>query len=545
MNLSFSSVRSNGLWRHGLGVAVMLASLAGSAFARQADSRLNPAEVAAEASPGVVMIETPSGSGSGVVVESSGVIVTNLHVVRGDTEVVIRMSNGDIFEDVEVVDVDARRDIVLLKIKAFNLPTVRLGDSDGVEIGEPVVVIGSPRGLAQSVTTGIVSAIRDSGDGYRLFQTDAAASPGSSGGGMFDDAGELIGIVSLKVDEAENINFALPSNYVRGLIDTEATMTLAELAERYPASGSREVWADDDADGLALEVLPELLAESAFEYDDLGDNVWGVAYPDARNVENLYVVVTPLGDLVLSQSFLVDLPPLSPEEMRQLLELNYDRNLIKVGIDPEGDLSVLNETEAAVLDAVALDRIVGNIALVTDEVAGLVVANRDGVRASQRLNETATLEPLDMKTGSDRERFELSKGTSLDLDMTEWRFDGIDEDGSKIWVHVDGDVYLKVIAERIEIPYDTLLETVVQNAMTVGEDVKVRRQGFRMVNGVRMMWLEMDAAISGIPFAFYSHVYSGERGSIQIHAWTGRNLLGQYRESIERAIAGFRVEPVR
>src|SRR6185503_20579639 len=96
-----------------------------------------------------------------------------------------------------------------------------------------VVLVGSPRGLDLTVSDGVISAVRET-DGHRLLQTSAAASPGSSGGGMFNELGELIGIVSQKLDGGDNLNFAIPVNYVRGLLSTQPRMTLAELAAKYP-----------------------------------------------------------------------------------------------------------------------------------------------------------------------------------------------------------------------------------------------------------------------------------------------------------------------
>src|SRR4029077_1447787 len=171
---------------------------------------------------------------SGVIVDATGVFVTNFHVIRGDATASVKLANGDVYDDVSVVDVDERKDLVLLKIKAFGLVPAALGNSDQEQAGDRVILIGSPRGLEQSVSDGLISAVRDSGEGYRLFQTSAAASPGSSGGGMFNEFGELIGIVSSKITNGENLNFGIPVNYMRGLLSLQSRMTLAELAAKIP-----------------------------------------------------------------------------------------------------------------------------------------------------------------------------------------------------------------------------------------------------------------------------------------------------------------------
>lgn len=180
----------------------------------------------------VVTIQTPSGFGSGVLVDASGVIVTNLHVVKGEVKATVTLANNDVYDDVAVVEADPRKDLVLLKIKGFNLPALELGDSETLLVGQPVYAIGAPRGLELTLSEGIVSGMRDSGEGYRVIQTTAAISPGSSGGGLFNQHGQLVGITTFRVKGGENLNFAVPINYVRGLLSTEAKYSLADLKQR-------------------------------------------------------------------------------------------------------------------------------------------------------------------------------------------------------------------------------------------------------------------------------------------------------------------------
>ena len=133
-------------------------------------------------SPAIVTIQTPSGFGSGVLVDPTGVIVTNLHVVEGDSSATVTLANGDIYDDVQVIAVDERRDIVIIKIAGFQLPTVEFGDSDDVVVGEGVFAIGSPQGLDLTISDGIISGKRrDPGDegSWRPHSLAAAASTSS------------------------------------------------------------------------------------------------------------------------------------------------------------------------------------------------------------------------------------------------------------------------------------------------------------------------------------------------------------------------------
>jgi hypothetical protein len=235
-------------------LVAMFAAAVSAQTAVSADVSLDAAGVFKRASAAVVGITTPTGSGSGVIVDPSGVIATNLHVVRGDLHAIVTLANHDSYDDVEVIDVDPRKDLVLLKVKAFKLPALALGDSDEVSVGNAVYAIGAPKGLELTLTEGIVSALRDSGDGYRVIQTSAAMSPGSSGGGLFNGHGDLIGITTYKIEGGENLNFAVPVNYIRGMLATTAKLSLAALAAKYPATDAATTAAGGTASTIAAAV---------------------------------------------------------------------------------------------------------------------------------------------------------------------------------------------------------------------------------------------------------------------------------------------------
>ncbi len=191
-------------------------------------------EIAKAYGRAVVLIETLDergnvmGQGSGFIVTPAGAIVSNLHVVRGAARIRVRMIEGDVYLTDRIVAIDEVRDLVIVKIDGFNLPTVKLGDSDRTESGEPIVAISSPEGLANTISTGILSGVRRL-DTHRVFQITAPISDGSSGGAVFNSAGEVIGIVTWLMKSGQNINFALPVNYARGMISDEVRMTIAQL----------------------------------------------------------------------------------------------------------------------------------------------------------------------------------------------------------------------------------------------------------------------------------------------------------------------------
>jgi serine protease Do len=163
----------------------------------------------AAASPSVVQIETETAQGSGVIISADGLIMTNEHVVAGATAIIVLTQEGR--RAVAAVQAaDATADIALLKINLEGLPAAMLGAVATVAPGIDVVAIGSPMGLTQTVSRGVLSSIRVL-NGRRVIQTDAAVSPGSSGGPLLNDRAEVIGIVSFKLSDplVEGLNFAL------------------------------------------------------------------------------------------------------------------------------------------------------------------------------------------------------------------------------------------------------------------------------------------------------------------------------------------------
>lgn len=201
-------------------------------------------DVAEKVSKGVVSIITStkttnffgqstdsSAAGTGMVVTGDGYILTNKHVVNGASKVIVVLDDGTTYEDVEVVATDPLNDIAFLKIKnASDLPTVTLGDSKTLHVGQQVIAIGNALGEYQNtVTSGIISGIGRSvtasdGSGYNaetlsdMIQTDAAINSGNSGGPLVNAAGEVIGINTATSSTAENMGFAIPVSSVKGML---------------------------------------------------------------------------------------------------------------------------------------------------------------------------------------------------------------------------------------------------------------------------------------------------------------------------------------
>lgn len=175
--------------------------------------------------------------GSGFIVDSSGKIVTSLHVISSLKTIKVKLASGEVYDSVRIRAFDERRDLAIIQVAGFALPTCRLGNSSDVQQGEPVLLVGAGSGLEGSVTGGIVSAIRDLPEGLKVIQTDAAANPGNSGGPLFNSRSEVIGVLGFKLRGSEGQNFAIPINYARGLLESATgDLDLSALRAKAPDS---------------------------------------------------------------------------------------------------------------------------------------------------------------------------------------------------------------------------------------------------------------------------------------------------------------------
>jgi serine protease Do len=160
--------------------------------------------------------------GSGFIISNDGYIFTNNHVVENTDKILVKISDGKEYE-AKIIGTDPKTDIALIKIKPDNgLPTVALGDSDVLRVGEWVIAIGNPFGLEQTVTAGIVSAkgrVIGAGAYDNFIQTDASINPGNSGGPLFNMQGKVIGINTAIVAQGQGIGFAIPINMAKGILE--------------------------------------------------------------------------------------------------------------------------------------------------------------------------------------------------------------------------------------------------------------------------------------------------------------------------------------
>jgi Do/DeqQ family serine protease len=251
---------------------------------------------------------TAQSLGSGVIVDPSGLVVTNHHVIEGMTEVKVALSDHREFE-ADIVLRDPRSDLAVLKIKgAEKFPVLELGDSDAIEVGDFVIALGNPFGVGQTVTQGIISALARTQAGisdYGFFiQTDAAINPGNSGGALVDLNGRLVGINSAiysRSGGSMGIGFAIPVNMVKGVI---AAAKDGGKAVRRPWLGAAlQNVSKDIADTIGLDRPVGALVASLTEGGPAaeaglkrGDVITGV---DGQEVEDAGGVGFRLGERLL------------------------------------------------------------------------------------------------------------------------------------------------------------------------------------------------------------------------------------------------------
>ena len=195
-----------------------------TAFIERPHRRLpKPIAKTALASTVLVVMEDANGqllsSGSGFFVER-GIIATNLHVVDGVFRgYVKRVGRDKKYSITSIVAMDSQQDLALIRIMDVSAPILSLGNSDRIQIGEPVYAVGNPKGyLEGTFTEGVVSGVREFQIGSRRIQISAPISEGSSGGPVLNSKGEVTGVAVSRLTEGQNLNFAIPSNYLKVLL---------------------------------------------------------------------------------------------------------------------------------------------------------------------------------------------------------------------------------------------------------------------------------------------------------------------------------------
>lgn len=241
--------------------------------------------------PGVVNISTRNEGtsrslGSGFVINPDGLVVTNNHVVERAQRILVRLADGREFA-ARVVGRDPSTDLALLRLDgAKGLPTVTLGDSDQLEIGDWVVAIGNPFGLDTSVTHGLISArerVIGVGPFDDFIQTNALINPGNSGGPLFDMRGDVVGVTTAIMSQGQGIGFAVPINLVKDLLPN--LMDNGRLVRGWLGLNVQEAGDGEARVPIVVDVFPKSPAEQAGVHP--GDRVVGINDKPVKRYQQL------------------------------------------------------------------------------------------------------------------------------------------------------------------------------------------------------------------------------------------------------------------
>jgi hypothetical protein len=272
-------------------VLALVSCASHSSTSTQPRRRMTEKDILQRASPAIVRIEAgPEKVGTGFVIDKSGVIATNLHVVAGESAIRIKLFDGSQYEVLQIAGLDPARDLALLRIRPKkDLPTLKLGDSDAVSAGDQIVAIGNPLGFDNTVTNGLVSQVRPicakadlaaqhCKQELTLLQISAPISPGSSGGPLFNQFGEVVGITTAIITAGQSINLAVPGNYLKPLVAQRAAIELAQFAKQTKfADERRHADADDGVQIVRKVPVHELSVFDGCKRGDIDDVVRQIA----------------------------------------------------------------------------------------------------------------------------------------------------------------------------------------------------------------------------------------------------------------------------
>ena len=228
----------------------------------------------------------PLSLGSGFFIRNNQV-VTNLHVVKGASRGYAKLVGQKTKYDIEgITAVDAARDLVILKISVPGAQVIPLGDSDTVQVGTPVYAVGNPRGLEGTFSQGIISSIRKVGTD-KILQLTAPISPGSSGGPVLNDKGQVIGVSVATFRGGQNLNFAIPSNYLTALMRQIGS---AKPLSQVKSTGSKNSILAD-LGGRSSEGVTGGKLTWKYKYGQSGSYAFSLRNQLRENVRNVYCFV--------------------------------------------------------------------------------------------------------------------------------------------------------------------------------------------------------------------------------------------------------------
>jgi putative serine protease PepD len=471
---------------------------------------LTTAQIAKRVSPSVVVIQgnTDSGEvlGSGFVVSKDGKIVTNLHVIKDLKDVSVQLAGGKTFHSISVLATDETHDLAIIQISGSDLSMLSLRNSNEPTVGEPVVVVGSPQGLEGTVTAGILSSVRDSGDGFKVLQTDAAVNPGNSGGPLVNGKGQVIGVISFKLRSSEGLTLAIPISYVSGLLkELHGPLSLAQLRSNVAQTSKNQ--SSEIMKEMSVVRMRSILQSMGFEFTEQ-PNTAGNPYLIFQLDGYKVTLATQATNLMLYSGFNVKV------DLATVNGWNQKNRFSRAYLDTEGDPVV--ESDLDLSGGVTKEGVEAFIKQFRITVSGYVTTLKS--RSSSELRTDSA--PMHRKGIAASTKVKLPFGDfTLWVDTTKWKQSTADG-GVLQFDNVNTEAYARIITERIGIPIDSLTEIALSNLKKSDPNAKIAFQEKRIVNGRQVVAMYIDATVSKLPIRYYGYYYGGTSGTIQAITYT-------------------------
>jgi hypothetical protein len=474
---------------------------------------LTTAQIAKRLAPSVVVIQGKAESGdfvgSGFIVSKDGQIVTNLHVIKELNSASVQLADGQSFSSISVLGTDEQHDLAIIRVPGVNLTPVAVRGSTPPIVGEAVLIAGSPRGLEGTITAGILSSIRDSGEGYKVLQTDAAVNPGNSGGPMVNSKGQVIGVVSFKLRSSEGLNFAIPISHVVELLNfLHEPISLAQMRTNVAQINK-------------TQNAPEIVTELSTAKIRTMLKAFGVGFteqPAANGKMPSFLLqlgtykallLTEPRNFMLYGGFSVKV------DLATVNAWNQKNRFSRAYLDDSGDPAI--ESDLEVSGGVTKDAIQ---AFIKQFETTMDVYSEALSTASSGQIQTTDTAPVHQKSTAATKRVKLPFGDfALSVDPTKWSQGA--SDGSILqFEHVNTEGYARIITERISIPVETLTEIALSNLKKSDPNAKITFQEKRVVNGRQVVAMYMDATVSKLPVRYYGYYYGGSSGTLQVITYT-------------------------
>jgi S1-C subfamily serine protease len=253
---------------------------------------------------------TTVSQGSGFILSPDGLAGSNYHVIKGSVQAMAECCNGRVFEIRSIEGVDLDKDLVVFQLyergstdKPRDLPFVTLGSSKDLTVGDKVIAIGSPQGLENTISDGILSAVREY-KSVRYLQITAPISPGSSGGPVLSESGKMVGIATFQFEKGQNLNFAVDAEHVRPLIDQHFGVSLAEFQSiiRSNQHSKSSVSAQNAESADTGRRQPDE------EVHPLTGQLGGIVHNQSANLSANFAIVVRDDEGILSGCMLVEAP---------------------------------------------------------------------------------------------------------------------------------------------------------------------------------------------------------------------------------------------